>query len=257
MHSSSIRPNLSPEDRVVKWKLAKCLPRAYSELIRSDFPGSPGLKSSRPTTLRPSPPSVMKLSHDGPPVVNPTKGELQARVDTMSRRSRSVKRKPLESLEKGHPAWGKAPRLGTSSSSPSAHVRVQGQVFPPPAKISRAPSSQPHSASAAKAKDSSRRAAEPPLEVMPISVWSPLVQSTEPPPSIAKDLGRKCPKADEDGDSLLSNAELAAGMISSILKDSDLKRSSALPVEEALALSLQGVASVSSRVFLCLPLSWF
>ena len=52
-----------------------------------------------------------------------------------------------------------------------------------------------------------------------------------------------------DGDSLLHNAELAAGAVSSILKDSDLKRSGALPVDEALALSLQGVASVSSRTF--------
>ena len=72
-----------------------------------------------------------------------------------------------------------------------------------------------------------------------------------------KELGRKCPEADGDGDSLLFNAELAAGAISSILRDSDLKRSGALPVKEALALSLQGVASVSSRVFLCHPLSWF
>ena len=72
-----------------------------------------------------------------------------------------------------------------------------------------------------------------------------------------EDLGRKRPKADGDEDSLLSNAELAAGAISSILRDSDLKRSDALPVEEALALSLQGVAFVSSRVFMCLPLSWF
>ena len=62
--------------------------------------------------------------------------------------------------------------------------------------------------------------------------------------------------ADGDEDSLLSNAKLAVGVISSILRDSDLKRSDALPVEEALALSLQGVASVSSRVFICLPLSW-
>ena len=101
------------------------------------------------------------------------------------------------------------------------------------------------------------RAAEPPLEVMPITVWSPPAQSVEPPPSIAEDLGRKRPEADGDRDSLLSNAELAACAISSILRDSDLKRSGALPVDEALALSLQGVASVSSRVFLCLPLSWF
>ena len=72
-----------------------------------------------------------------------------------------------------------------------------------------------------------------------------------------EDLGRKHPKDDGDGDSLLSNAELAAGTISSILRDSDLKRSSVVPVEEALALSLQGVASISSRVFLCMPLSWF
>ena len=54
-----------------------------------------------------------------------------------------------------------------------------------------------------------------------------------------------------DGDSLLLNAELAAGAVSSILKYSDLKRSSVLPVDEALALSLQGVAFVSSHI-----LSW-
>ena len=121
----------------------------------------------------------------------------------------------------------------------------------------RAPSSQPRSASAAKAKDSSGRAAGPPLKVMPISIWSPPVQSAEPPPSIPEDLGRERLRADGDEDSLLSNAELAVGTISFVLMDSNLKRSDALPVEEALALSLQGVASISSRVFICLPLSWF
>ena len=167
MRSSGIHPDLSPEDRDVKWELAKCLPRAYSELIRSDIPGSSGSKSSRPSTLRPSPPSVMKFSHKRPPIFKPTKGELQARVETLSKRSRSVKRKSHDSLEKSHPTWGKAPRLGTSSSSPSTHVRVQRQVFPSSTEVPRAPSSQPHSASDAKAKDSSRRAAEP------ISLWSP------------------------------------------------------------------------------------
>ena len=91
MRSSGIRPDLSPEDRDVKRKLAKCLPRAYSELIKSDIPGSSGLNSSRPYTLRPSPPSVMMFSHERPPVVKPTKGELRARVETLSRRPRSVK----------------------------------------------------------------------------------------------------------------------------------------------------------------------
>ena len=67
---------------------------------------------------------------------------------------------------------------------------------------------------------------------------------------------RKRPEADEDGDSLLFNAELAAGAVSSILRDSDLKRLGALPVEETLALSLQGVAYISSRVLLHMLLSW-
>ena len=95
----------------------------------------------------------------------------------------------------------------------------------------------------------------PPLEVMPITVWSPPAESVEPSPSKEEELGRKRFEADGDGDSLLSNVELAVSAVSSILRDSDLKRSGALPVEETLALSLQGVASVSSRVLLCLILS--
>ena len=47
-----------------------------------------------------------------------------------------------------------------------------------------------------------------------------------------------------DEDSLLSHAELAAGAVSSILRNSDLRRVGALLVEEALALLLQGTASV-------------
>ena len=125
---------------------------------------------------------------------------------------------------------------------------MQGQVLPPPVEVPKAPSSQLHSGYVAKARDSSRRAAESPLEVMPITVWSP--------PSRAEELEGKHPEADGDGDSLLFNAELAAGAVSSILRDSDLKRSGALPVDEALALSLKGVASVSSCVLLCLLLSW-
>ena len=168
MRSSGIRLDLSPEDRDVNRKLAKCLSCAYSELIRSDIPGSSGLNSSRPSTLRPS----MKFSYERPPVVKPTKGELQARVETLSRRSRSAKQKSQDSLEKSHLSLGKAPRLGMSSSSPYAHVRVQGQVFPSLAEVPREPGAQPRSASTAKAKDFSGRVAEPPLEVMPISVWS-------------------------------------------------------------------------------------
>ena len=108
--------------RIIKRKLATCVPCAYSELIRSDIPKFLGSRSSRPATLRPLPPSIMKFSHDRPPVVKTTKGEILARVETLSQRSRSMKRKAPDSLEKGHPAWGKVPRLRMSSSSPSTHV---------------------------------------------------------------------------------------------------------------------------------------
>ena len=82
---------------------------------------------------------------------------------------------------------------------------------------------------------------------MPITVWNPPSDNAKSPPrKVAEPKRRKLkPKVDEIKDSLLSNAELAAGAVSSILKDSDLGRSKGLPVDEALALSLQGVASVS------------
>ena len=81
---------------------------------------------------------------------------------------------------------------------------------------------------------------------MPITVWNPPTKSVRR----AEELKRKDPesKIGGDGDSLLLNAELAAGVVSSILKDSDLERSKTLPVDEASALSLQGVASVSSYI---------
>ena len=211
--------------------------------------------STRSVALRPSPPSAMRFSPAGPSAAKPTKGELLVRVETLSSKSRSVKRKTSDSVEKDRLAWGKVLKLGASSSSPSTHVQVLGQVLSPPAEVPKALSSQPRSGSAAKEKDSSGRAAEQPLEVMPITIWNPPAQSVKPPSSRAEELKRKGSETDGDGDSLLVNVELAADAVSSILKDSDLKRSGALPVEEALALSLQGVASVSSRILSCLILT--
>ena len=83
---------------------------------------------------------------------------------------------------------------------------------------------------------------------MPITVWNPPAQSVKPSSLREEELERKGSEIDGDHGSLLLNAELAVGAVSSILKDSDLRRSGALPVEEALALSLQGVTSVSSRM---------
>ena len=160
---SGVRLDLSPKDNVIAQELAECSPRTYSELIRSDIPEPSSLRSTRSAALRPSPPSVAK----------PTKEELLAWVEMLSRKSWSMKRKTSDSVEKDRPAWGKVPKLGASSSSPSTHVRVPGQVLPPPAEVPKALSSQPRSNSAAKAKDSSGRATEQPLEVMPITVWNP------------------------------------------------------------------------------------
>ena len=182
----------------------------------------------------------MKFSPVEPSVAKPTKGELLAQVEILPRKSRSVKRKTSDSIEKDRPAWCKVLKLGSSSSSPSIHVRVPGLVFSPPAEVPKALSSQPRSYSAVKAKDSSGRAPEQPLEVMLITVWNPPAQSVKPPSSRAEELKRKGSKHDGDGNSLLLNAELTAGAVSSILKDSNLKRLGALPVKEALVLSLQG-----------------
>ena len=65
---------------------------------------------------------------------------------------------------------------------------------------------------------------------------------------------RKDSETGGDGYSLLLIPRLATGAVSAILKDSDLKRSSALPFDGALALSLQGVTSVSSHILPC-PIS--
>ena len=75
---------------------------------------------------------------------------------------------------------------------------------------------------------------------MPITVWNPPSESVKSPPRRVEKLKRKNleSKGDEDEDSLLVNAELAAGAISAVLKDSDLGRSKALLVDEALVQSL-------------------
>ena len=48
---------------------------------------------------------------------------------------------------------------------------------------------QRHSSSATGAKGSSRRVVEPPLKVLPISIWSPSAQNTSASPLIRGDVG--------------------------------------------------------------------
>ena len=112
----------------------------------------------------------MKVSPIGLSTAKPTKGELLARLESLSRKPRSVKRKTLDSVEKDQSALVKVPKLGESSSSPSIHARKPEQVLSPPAEVPKVLSSQPCSGSAAKAKGPSDRAVEQPLAVMPITV---------------------------------------------------------------------------------------
>ena len=137
----------------MKRKLVKCAPRAYSELIRSDISGSSVARPAQLHFMRSSPLSVMKRpfpKSSSPSVLEPvtkkpTQGELQFRLEVLAKKRRSVKRKPPSSQEGCPLAWGKTLKVG-ASPSPSSVVG---------------------------AGDSSGRADEPPLEVLPISVWSP------------------------------------------------------------------------------------
>ena len=132
-------------------------------------------------------------------------------------------------------------------ASPSSSARESERAPSPVAEAPLVLSSPPPSKPDVDAKSLLGAAVEQPLAVMPIIVWNPPSESAKSPPRRAAELKRKMPKpkVDENKDSLLSNAELAAGAVSSILKDSDLGRSKALPIDEALALSFQGVASIS------------
>ena len=144
--------------------------------------------------------------------------------------------------------------MGASSSSPSKHFRKPELAPSPPPEAPITLSSQPNSRSTAEVENPLGEAVAQPLAIVPIIVWNPPTRSVRSPFRRAEESKRKDPglESGEDGDSLLLNVELAEGAVSSILKDSDLKRSKTLPVDEALALGLQRVASVSPCVLSCL-----
>ena len=78
------------------------------------------------------------------------------------------------------------------------------------------------------------------------------MQDFKRPPTMPEDEGRGCFGTEGEEDSLLANLELAARALSSILQDSDLRRANAMSVEDVLALSLQGAATVCPDAFICL-----
>ena len=170
MRPSGIRPSLRSKDEEVKRKLVKCSQWTYSELIRSDIPWPSSAKSSRPSALRPSQSSAMK----------PSREELQARVEFLVKKKRSAKRKFPTAPESNHAARGKVPKLGTSSSpssilkqGSSGQFRARGHTPHPVAEVSEMTGPQLCSPRAAVAKSPPGRTSEPPLDILPISVWSP------------------------------------------------------------------------------------
>ena len=241
------RLDLSAEDNVITLALAGYPARPYAELIRSDIPGPSNLRSARSSVSRSSPASTLGLSPIGLTATTPTRGEILVHLGAMSRMPRSVKRKKSSSIKKDRPVPAKVQKLGASPTAQELE-RAPSPLAEAPMVLSPPPPSKPD----VEAKRPLGAAVEQPLVVMPITVWNPPSENAKSPSRRAAELKRKKPKpkVDENKDSLLSNTELAAGVVSSILKDSDLGRSKALLVDEALALSFQGVASVSLQ--LCL-----
>ena len=126
---SGICPDLTPEDREVKRQLGKYHPRVYSDLIRSDIPGSSGVSPScSPCSTSPLPPA-METSPRGPLVVKPTRGKLRARVELLAKKRRSVKRKAQDPPESSPPAQGKVLKLGVFAPHSRSQVQVKGQAL--------------------------------------------------------------------------------------------------------------------------------
>ena len=85
------RIDLSAEDNAIALALAECPARPYAKLIKSNIPGPSSSRPIRSAALRPSPPFTTRVSPIGPSTANPTKGELLAQLETLSRKPRSVK----------------------------------------------------------------------------------------------------------------------------------------------------------------------
>ena len=65
----------------------------------------------------------MKPSREGPSVMKPTQEQLHARVESLAKKKRSVKRKAQTPLESSLAIRGRIPRLGASSPSSTAKER--------------------------------------------------------------------------------------------------------------------------------------
>ena len=126
---SDARLDLSDDDAAVALALTECSARSYAELLRSDAPSPSGLKSIKSSALRPSPPSTLGVFSFGPVAAAPTRGEILAHLEGISRKPRSVKRRKTDSPERGQSAPTKVQKLDVPSS-PLVH-RPERASSPP------------------------------------------------------------------------------------------------------------------------------
>ena len=202
--------------------------RPYAELIRSDIPGPSNLRYARSSASRSLPAAALGSSPIGLTAATHIRGEILVHLGAAPRKPRNVKRKKPSSTEEDRPVSAKVQKLGESQASREPE-RASSPLAEAPVILSPQISSKPDGG----AKSPLNAAAEKSLVVMPITVWNPPLEKVQSPPRKAAELKRKKPKAkvDENHNSLLSNAELAAGAVSSILRDSDLGRSKAMLVD--------------------------
>ena len=258
LYFSDARLELSGEDTAVALALTECSARSYAELLRSDVPSSSGLKSAKSSALRPSPPSTLGVFSFGPAIAAPTRREILVHLDGISRKPRSVKRRKTDSPERDQSAPTKVQKLEAPSSllvqrpeqasSPLASpVLGPERDSPSLAEVPPILGPLPPSEPIAEAGNPFGEDGIQPLAAVPITVWRAPSESAKSPPGKSTEPRRRTkPTTAENKDSLFFNAKMAAGVVSSILKDSDIVRSKELPVDEALASSFQGFALVSS-----------
>ena len=218
-------------------------------------------KTSSSEKDRPVPAKVQKLGVSPPsPVREP--GQASSPLAEVQN-SGAPPPSPAQELERASSPLVEVPESGASppspaqelerASSPLVEVQESGASLPSPAQEpeQELPSLDltllSPSGPDVKAKGLSGADVAQPLTVLPITVWNPPADKDKSPPRRMTELKRRKlkPKADAIKDSLLSSVELAAGAVSSILLESDVGSSKELPVDEALELSFQGLASVS------------
>ena len=226
------KPSSSEKDRSVPAKVQK-LGESPPSPVQEPEPASPPLAKVRNSGASPPPPAQEPEQGSSPSVVVHKLGVSPPF--------------PAPKPERGSSPLAVVQKLGASPPSPApAPERASS-----PLVLTSLPSSEPD----AKAKGLSGVAVKHSLMVMPITVWNPPSDNAKSPPRgmAAPKRKKPKPKGDTVKDSLLSNPKLATGAISSILLESNLGRSKGLLADEALALSFQGIVSVSPWLCLC----WF